>query len=112
VIDWESLVVGPVTGVFGEAVTYAPAFAAPFLIMGVFDEGYVDQAPLGMAEMIGIPSNVTAARPVLGIQLSTFITAPAQGDTLTVLRTGQAFTVAEVQADGHGHAMLLLNDVF
>jgi hypothetical protein len=121
VIDWDALVVGPNISVFGQSVLYQPMTALyqggplvangpPLPIIGVFDEGYQELDPLSTGDMIGRPSYVTSARPVLGVQVSQIAITPKQGDLLTVVLTAQRFVVAEVQPDGHGHALLLLND--
>ncbi len=123
-IDWDSIVIGPTVGVFGEPVLYQPMISAgplgpldsripgadPFQITGVFDSEYLELQPLAIGDMIGMPSHITSARPVLGIQLSQFTTPPAQGDQLTVIATGRVYVVQEVQPDGHGGAKLPLNE--
>jgi hypothetical protein len=101
-IDWDKVVVGPTTGVFGEPVHYMPAAAAPFDIVGVYDDAYVEVDPAGSM-------GVTSARPVLGVQLSAFPSPPLQSDRLTIVRTGEAFFVKEVRPDGHGAAKLMLS---
>lgn len=101
-VDWDALVLGPVHGVFAEAVVYLPRGGAPYPTEGIFDEAYreVDLAG-GMA--------VTTETPVLGIRLSAFPRVPLQDDQLQVVRTGITFTIRETQLDGHGAAKLLLN---
>lgn len=101
-IDWDSVVLGPVIGTFGEPVTYTPANGAPLSVTGVFDEAYQDLTLAGGSAM-------TTSTPVLGVRVSDFPALPAQGDTLVVTSTGEAFTVKEVRADGHGWAKLMLN---
>lgn len=120
-IDWDALVIGPAVAVFGELVLYQPKAprwpGGPLVssglqlpVIGVFDAEYLELSPLAIGEMIGMPSNIGSTRPVLGVQMSQFPVPPAQGDLLLVAATGQAFVVAEVRADGHGHAKLLLNE--
>lgn len=101
-IDWDKVVVGPVTGVFGESVHFMPATTRPVDITGVYDAAYVEVDVAGGMGM-------TSARPVLGVQLSEFLTLPLQGDRLTIIRTGETFVVKEVRDDGHGAAKLMLN---
>lgn len=116
-VNWDSLVIGPCNGVFGEAVRYSPASgAASFAISGVFDEAYIEVTPMGAGPFqstelsaLGAPGGITSDAPVLGVQLSQFAVPPIQGDSLTVQSIGQAFVVKEVQPDGHGWALLLLN---
>jgi len=124
VIDWDTIVIGPTVAVFGQPVLYKPMVSAgpvgprdsrvpataPFAITGVFDAEYLELAPLAIGDMIGLPSQITSARPVLGIQLSQFLTPPAQGDRLTIIETGRVYVVQEVQPDGHGGAKLPLNE--
>lgn len=103
-IDWDSLVIGPLMKVFGEPepVRFMPATLAPFGIDGIYDPAYVE------VELAG-GMGVTSARPVLGVQLSQFASPPLQGDRLTIVRTGETFLVKEVRPDGHGWAKLMLN---
>ncbi len=101
-IDWDAHVLGPLQGVFGEAVTYTPYGQPSFQISGIFDEAYRD---IDLAGGMGI----TTEMPVLGVQLSQFPIQPMQGDSLTILRTAETFVVKEVRQDGHGSAKLMLN---
>lgn len=101
-IDWDKVVVGPSVKVFGEPVQYMPATTAPFPIVGIYDEAYVEvDTTSGMG--------VTSAKPVLGVQLSQFLMPPEQGDRLVIIRTGEPFYVKEVRPDSHGAAKLMLN---
>ena len=102
-VDWDSLVLGPLQSVFGEPITFLPAVGAPVAATGVFDEAYheVDLAG-GMA--------VTTEHPVLGIQVSAFPSLPLQGDRVTIASRGKTYVIREVQIDGHGAAKLLLNE--
>lgn len=99
-VDWDTLVLGPLQVVFGEPVTFTPAVGSPAAVTGVFDEAYreIDLAG-GVA--------VTSEHPVLGIRLSAFPSTPKQGDHLTIRNA--VYAVREVQLDGHGSAKLLLN---
>lgn len=105
-IDWDALVLGPLNAVFGEPVTYMPYRGAPFAITGIFDEAYTP------VTLVSDPA-VTTARPVLGVRLSEFPAnfnpETAQGDRLTILRTGEIFVVKAGKTDSHGHARLELN---
>lgn len=105
-IDWNTAVIGPLMSVFGEAIIYTPKAGSAFPITAVFDEAYREVSPAD-----GIP--VTTEMPVLGIQVSQFPAGydpdQAQGDTLTVTRTGELFTVREGRKDGHGSAKLILS---
>jgi len=102
-IDWDKAVLGPVMGVFGELVHYAPAAGQPFDIAdAVFDEAYRE-----VVVEDGIP--VSSVTPVLGVRLAAFLTPPAQDDALTIDRTGTTYVVREVRPDSHGEAKLMLN---
>lgn len=105
-IDWDGAVLGPLNAVFGEPVTYTPRVGAPFPITGVFDEAYMP------VTLVADPP-VMSARPVLGVRLSEFPAGfdpeAAQGDHLTITRTGDTFVVKAGKNDSHGHARLELN---
>ena len=101
-IDWQTVVTGPCIGVFGEPVLYSPAAGAEIQISGVFDDAYKE---VDILDGMGIPTE----SPVLGINLADLSMAPKQGDQMTILRTGEIFTVKKVRADGHGAALLFLN---
>lgn len=102
-VDWDSLVHGPVTAAFGEAVLYAPfAGGDPFTITGIFDEAYAEVQELG-------DQPVSSVSPVLGVQLSQFPVPPAIKDQLTIQATGTVYVVSVVEPDGHGWAKLYLN---
>ena len=112
-IDLDALVIGPCIAVFGQDVVYTAAadgVARP--MTAVFDEEYLSLSPLGagMDDRMGMPSNITSAKPVLGVQLSQLAVTPMQGDGVLIVLTGQTFTVVEVQPDGHGAAKLILNE--
>lgn len=106
-VDWDDLVIGPVVDEFGDPVTYILSTGSIITVTGVFDSEYLDLNAIS-PEQLGLPGNITAARPVLGVQLSQFTSPPIQGDNLT-LASGAAYSVMEVRADGHGWAKLLLN---
>ncbi|MGH8541756.1 MAG: head-tail joining protein [Stenotrophobium sp.] len=102
-IDWDSIVLGPVHALFGEAITYMPAAGAAFVIPdAVFDESF---RAVSMADGIGMTSQV----PVVGVRAAAFPTPPLQDDQLVIQRTGELMIVKEVQPDGHGWIALTLN---
>ncbi len=105
-IDFDTLVIGECMTAFGEPVRYSPAEGVAFDILGVFDPAYLEQAPIDMLD----GSAVVNTQPMLGVQLSAFPVQPAEDHVLTIGRTGQSYQVRKVEADGHGGAMLLLND--
>jgi hypothetical protein len=110
-IDWDALVLSPVMAVFGEGIPiddlslplYTPRGLAPFrLADAVFDRAY--------AEVVLDPDvgEVTNRKPCLGVRVSLFPRPPAQNDTVYIPSVDITFVVKDVQADGHGHAKLLL----
>jgi hypothetical protein len=109
-VDWDNLVIGPVAQVFGTTtpagapgVVYRPQNGTAFpLASAIFEEGFaVVQGP-------GYQP-VSTQQPTLGVRLSLFAALPAQGDTFTVLASGQTYIVNDVQPDGLGWAKLLAN---
>lgn len=91
----------------GGLVSYAPRGSAAFdLALAVFDD-----AVRQLIALDDMTSRVTTTDPKLGVLLSAFPTGviPAQGDLLTVRRTGQTFIVNNVAPDSHGWALLELN---
>lgn len=103
-IDWNAMVIGPLQGIFGESVTYAPRSGAAFQITGVFDDAYQKEVLFDDAT-----TGVTTVAAVLGVQLSQFLAAPAQNDSLQVASTGATYVVREVRVDSRGGAKLLLS---
>lgn len=105
-IDWDSAVIGPLQGVFGEPVNYMPASGAAISITGIYDAGYKKDDPFADGS-----AGVTTVQPTLGVQLSQFSTPPLQNDRLSVPSVNTTFVVREVRTDSHGGARLLLNKV-
>lgn len=117
-VDWDRLVIGPTVQIFGDLVRFQVGEFF-FETVGVFDEAYLELTPLGsggpgMEEFaLGSPGNISTERPVLGVQLSQLAYRPKQSDTVRVLtgkHAGKWFEIKEVRPDGHGHALILLND--
>ncbi|MGZ3272380.1 MAG: head-tail joining protein [Caulobacteraceae bacterium] len=109
-IDWDKYVLGPVMAVFGEAgavlPTYRPASGAPFPLADVvYDEAYFG------VDLLQDGTTVTSARPIIGVRLALFATAPKQSDKIFIPRVNSTFVVKEVEPDGHGHAKLTLQFV-
>ncbi len=110
-IDWDAELLGPVMSVFGEGApgvpsswpTYTPRRGSAFQLPdAVFDEQYhrvVEQ---------GDGSEVSTSTPVLGVRASLFEQPPAQGDRVLIPSNGKTYRVADAQADGHGHVLLIL----
>lgn len=87
---------------FGQPVTYLPAVGGSYPINGVFDDAY--QALALDAE--GSQFNTVAPR--LGLQPGDLPVTPAQGDQVTIMATGETFTVKDYRPDSHGWAILEL----
>lgn len=105
-IDWDRMVNGPIMGVFGERASFRPAGGAAFDIRGTFHEAYKS---VDLLSGVGM----TSEAPALGVRLSEFPAPPLQKDhvviTATSLHDGGTYIVKEVQSNGIGGALLLLN---
>jgi hypothetical protein len=105
-INWDSLVLGPLQRVFGEVVTYRPYAGQPYQITGVFDDAFLKEVMFEDASQ-----GVTEISAVLGVQLSQFVSPPIQNDQLSVASINTTFIVREVRNDSHGGAKLMLSKV-
>ncbi len=105
-ISWDKMVLGPLMGVFGEAVTYKPAAGGSYAISGVFDDAYLKEVMFEDASQ-----GVTEVSAVLGVQLSQFTATPVQNDQLSVASVNTTYVVREVRPDSHGGAKLMLSRV-
>ncbi|GBQ84105.1 hypothetical protein AA13595_1324 [Gluconacetobacter johannae DSM 13595] len=106
-LDWGSLVLGPCETIFGEPVTWQSSQGgAPVQATGVFDEGYKGLEIIGGDDGMA-PTHVTSSLPRLGVRLSQFPAAAAQGDTLVI--RGISYAIREIQPDSHGGARIELN---
>lgn len=105
-VSWDKVVLGPLMGVFGEAVTYMPAAGGTYAISGVFDDAYSKVVMFEDAS-----EGVTEVSAVLGIQLSQLSSPPVQNDQLYVASVASTFVVREVRPDSHGGAKLMLSKV-
>jgi hypothetical protein len=107
-IDWDQMVNGPVMTVFGERTVFQPIFGTPFPITGTFHEAYKS------VDLVG-GMGITSEMPALGVQLSQFPVHPRQKDGVAIVATamhgGGTYVVKEVQVNGLGGALLLLNRV-
>lgn len=105
-IDWDKFVNLPIQKVFGELATFQSATGLEFPITGTFHEAYKSLDLSGDTAM-------TTEVPALGVQLSEFPVKPKQKDlvliTPTSLHGGGTYVVKEVQPNGVGAAVLLLN---
>ncbi|KWR88771.1 head-tail joining protein [Cupriavidus sp. IDO] len=105
-ISWDKMVLGPLMGVFGEAVTYMPAAGGSYAISGVFDDAYLKEVMFEDASQ-----GVTEVSAVLGVQLSQFTATPVQNDQLSVASVNTTYVVREVRPDSRGGAKLMLSRV-
>jgi len=105
-IDWNSVVIGPLHGVFAEPVTYMPYAGGSFAITGVFDDAYLKEVMFEDAS-----SGVTEVSAVLGVQLSQFPSLPVQNDQLSIPSANSTYVVRQVRPDSRGAAKLLLSKV-
>lgn len=105
-VDWNSIVIGPLHGVFAEPVTYKPFAGGSFAITGVFDNAYLKEVMFEDAS-----SGVTEVSAVLGVQLSQFPAPPMQNDQLSIPSVNTTYVVRQVRPDSRGAAKLLLNKV-
>jgi hypothetical protein len=104
-INWDSLVLAPVMGIFGEdqLPRYTSRNGVAFdLADAVYDSEYQDI--IVQDDM----SSVTQSRPVLGVRLSLFALPPKQNDKVFIPSVNTTFVVSDVRPDGHGHAKLIL----
>jgi len=104
-VDFDSLVLGPCMGVFGEGgpVLYTPpGGGAAVPLVAVFDDVH------HQVVFDGDGAPVSANRAALGVQLSQFSpgAGPVQDGRVTL--RGQSFIVDDVEPDGIGHAILRL----
>ena len=114
-IDWDGVVVGPTTDVFGEPFRYrtcgspgSPPVA--FTVTGIFDEPDFTQFEDDAFKPLGVLNT----KPRLGVQLSQFLpygVEPTQDDVLTRVLNGWCYQVLVAHKDSHGGAILALNNV-
>lgn len=102
-VDFDTLVIGPLQGVFGEPAIYSPTIGSSFPISIVFDNAY---KPVTISEY---GPEAVAAFPAAGVQTSQFPNPPVQGDQLTVASNGKTYAVRKPEFDSHGGALLPLN---
>lgn len=111
-VDFDELVLAPAFDTFAQPVTWLPAAGGVITSLhgpnkgrGVFDAGFSLLADMG-----GDVATSTR-RPLLGVRLSEFATAPVQNDKVVIDKTGEVFIVKDPQPDSHGHSLLLLQSV-
>lgn len=110
-VDWDSILLAPVMGVFGEGDAsqsatwpiYYPTDLQPFPLEGaVFDRAYAD------VTLDSEGSENTSRKPCLGVRLSLFAREPAQSEKVYIPSVPGLFIVKDYRPDGHGHAKLIL----
>jgi hypothetical protein len=108
-LNFDTLVLGPIMAAFSEenqgypVPIYSPKAGGSFLLpAAVFDSG-AKEVSFG-----GDSAPVSSSKPLLGVRLSLFPsgTEPVQDDQVMI--RGKVYNVADVNADGHGHAKLIL----
>ncbi|CAG9250215.1 conserved hypothetical protein [Burkholderia diffusa] len=107
-IAWDSLLLAPVEGIFGQPANYCTRDGAIYPLFGVFDEAVTD------VDVTESPP-VTTVHPVYGYRVSALPVPAHQGDTLSIAAAPGAplidttYVIREVRIDGHGWGLLLLN---
>jgi len=86
--------------IMGEATTYTPAGNAPESITGIFEGAHVE---------LDLSNAVQSTYPALSVHLTDLAVSPSVGDAITV--RGVGYTIAEIQPDGQGDVMLVLEAV-
>ena len=110
-IDWDSLVLGPLENIFGEAqhpagpIMFYPVGRNAYPIDGVFDSAYRE------VELIDPMVDSNSTQPVLGVRLSIFRDEPAQDDEVYIPSSGKSYLVKDVRPDSHGWAKLMLGEM-
>ncbi|WNC90954.1 hypothetical protein RI103_06280 [Paraburkholderia sp. FT54] len=108
-IDWDSVVIGPLHGVFAEPATFMPFAGGSFSITVVFDDAYLKEVMFEDATM-----GATEVSACVGVQLSQFPADPVQNDRLFIpagrsgRRPAANYLVKQVRPDSRGAARLLL----
>jgi hypothetical protein len=102
-VAWSDLVGFPQDAtrrVFAEPATYTPLVGAPVAITGEFDAAAVS---VTVADGVAVQT----VGPRLSVKLSTLPGGAAEVGAVLVVR-GISYTVAEIEPDGHGMALLRL----
>jgi hypothetical protein len=109
-IDWDAELLTPVMSIFGEGTAdqstwpiYIPVGLPAFrLADAVFDRAYSEVV------IEGEDAGSTTKKPCLGVRVSLFDQMPQQNDRVYIPSVDTNFIVKNVEADGHGHAKLML----
>jgi len=109
VLDFDALLHGPVSAIFGERgrganlPRYQPQVGAAYDVDGVFDDAYIE-----IDLVSGMPANTI--ENVFGARLAAFSPPPVAGDFIAIPRVGKTFLVFDVRPDGKGWVQLRLNE--
>jgi hypothetical protein len=116
-IDFDAVTNAPLFDIYARPVTYNPSnkLANPATFKGIFDRAHetvLDEMHNSELRQAGHATTV----PVLTVRLADFVSAPVQGDQLTIPAylsavAGGTFVVWAVQPDGEGCADLVLKKV-
>lgn len=103
-VDWDTHLLAPLHGVFGEPVNYRPQGGDAYDIVGIFDRAYTRDV-----ETLEGDIAINTTKPVLGVRDAQFKSPPRQYDQLFV--RGRLYVVSDVQPDSHDGTRLELNEV-
>ncbi|WP_410015811.1 hypothetical protein [Sodalis sp. C49] len=110
-IDWDTHLLAPLQGVFGDSVNYRPTGGAAYDISGIFDRAYTQAV-----ESLDGTAAINTTAPVLGVRDAEFLIPPKKGERIFIATVGgravnQLFVIGDIQPDSHGGSLLLLNRV-
>ncbi|WP_260927372.1 hypothetical protein [Novosphingobium sp. 9] len=100
-IDWDSLVLGPAMGIFGDEVIYTPRGGVAVTIPDAVVDDEATELQMGEDGQTSIQK-----RPLIGIRAAALAAEAQQGDRVKVVKTGKVYVVREPIPDGHGHVLL------
>lgn len=103
-VDWDTHLLAPLHGIFGERVNYRPRSGDAYDIVGIFDRAYAQDVKTFEGDIA-----INTTQPVLGVRDTQFKSPPKQHDRLFV--RGRLYVVNDVQPDSHGGTRLELNEV-
>ncbi len=114
-IDWDAELLGPVMDEFGEGLATVPSswptYRASRGSMAIPIRGAVFDSQYQRVTDLGDGQTETSYFPVLGVRNAVFAQAgiePKQSGIVYIPSVAQLFAVQDVQADGHGHTLLIL----
>ncbi len=101
-IDWEGKLLSPLMKLVGVPIVFTPALGVAVNLNGIFNEAHEEVTLLD-----DVPASTVS--PAVGVNRSDLNQDPLQGDMVTIESTGETYVIRDVQPDGHGHILLLLN---